>query len=187
MMYKWLRNLHLIVGLFALPMILTYAVSSVQMAHRIRIPQSVTEETLALSAGLAPRAAAQQLMDQRGFSGDFGNAATTPSAVTFAITRVGTRYQVTYNPANGNTHVRTIDTGVWGELNRLHHLNGFGHQNSAMNIWSWLLAVVSVILLTIGATGIYMWFKLHRERAVGIVLLSANLAISLLLLIILRS
>jgi len=39
--------------------------------------------------------------------------------------------------------------------------------------------------LALGATGIFMWFKLN-ERTIGIVLLSANLVVSLGLLITLR-
>jgi hypothetical protein len=31
-----------------------------------------------------------------------------------------------------------------------------------------------------------MWFKLHKERAVGLVLLGANLVVSAVLLIVLR-
>lgn len=187
MIYKLLRNVHLILGLLALPMILTYAVSSVQMAHRIRIDQKVTEEDVALTPGLTPRDAALQLMDRRGYSGDFGDVLTTPAAVAFGINGVGTRYRVTYDFTTGRAHVKTTGIGIWGELNRLHHLHGLNHQSTAMNAWAWALAAVSVILLTIGATGLYMWFKLHKERAIGVVLLSANLVISILLLTLLRS
>ena len=186
MIYKLLRNVHLIVGLLAFPMILIYAVSSVQMAHRIRIGQKVSEEDIALAPGLTPRDAARQLMDRRGFAGDFGDVLTTPAAVNFGINGTGTRYRVTYDFTTGRAHVKATDTGIWGELNRLHHLHGFDHQSAAMNAWGWGLAAVSVILLTIGATGLYMWFKLHRERAIGVALLSANLAISIFLLVVLR-
>ena len=187
MIYKFLRNVHLIVGLLALPMILTYAVSSVQMAHRIRIAQKVSEEDVALAPGLTPRAVARQLMDRGSYAGDFGDVLATPAAVNFGINGVGTRYRINYDFVTGRTHVKATDIGIWGELNRLHHLHGFSHQNPAMNAWAWALAAVSIILLTIGATGLYMWFKLHRERAIGIALLSANLAISIFLLAILRS
>ncbi|HKD07958.1 MAG TPA: PepSY domain-containing protein [Bryobacteraceae bacterium] len=187
MIYKLLRNIHLLAGLFALPALLTYAVSSVQMAHRIRIPQNVTEEDATLAPGLAPRAAALQLMAQQGFSGDLGGVLTTPAQTTFSITRVGSRYQVGYDPGSGRAHVKRTDTGILGELNRLHHLHGLHHENRAMNAWAVMLAAVSLILLTIGVTGIYMWFKLQRERVIGAILLSVNLIISIGLLTFLRS
>ncbi len=187
MIYKLLRNIHLLVGLFALPAILTYAISSVQMAHRIRIPQNVTEEDAGLQPGLAPREAAAQLMAQRGYSGDLSDIVITPAAVTFRITRVGSRYEVRYDSISGLAHVKRTDIGVLGELNRLHHLQGLHHGNAAMNWWAGMLGAVSLILLTIGATGLYMWFKLRRERMIGAILLSANLIISIGLLAALRS
>jgi hypothetical protein len=187
MIYKLLRNVHLLAGLFALPVLLTYAVSSVQMAHRIRIPQNVTEADVMLQPELTPRTAALQLMEEHEYSGDLGDILTTPAAATFNITRVGSRYQVRYDSVSGRAHVKKTDTGVFGELNRLHHLHGLHHQNRAMNWWAAMLASVSLILLTIGATGLYMWFKLHGERLIGAVLLSANLIISIGLLTFLRS
>ena len=187
MIYKFVRNTHLIMGLLALPMILVYALSSVQMAHRIRGAQKVTVENVALSPALTPRAAARQLMDRRGFSGDVGEARTTAGGIAFEIARTGTRYAVTYDPTAGSARVRITDTGVWGELNRLHHLHGFNHGNAAMNAWAWVLALVSIVLLSIGATGLYMWFKLYKERLIGSILLSANLIVSIVLLSWLRS
>jgi len=187
MIYKILRNIHLLVGLFGLPALLTYAISSAQMAHRISIPQNVSEEDVALQPGLAPRSAALQLMAQRGYSGDLNDIFGTPAVATFTITRVGSRYQVSYDSATGQAHVKKTDIGVLGELNRLHHLHGRHHQNRVMNAWSAMLLAVSLILLTIGATGIYMWFKLHRERWIGAILLSANLIVSVGLLTVLRS
>jgi hypothetical protein len=187
MIYKILRNTHLLMGLFALPALLTYAISSAQMAHRVSLPQSVSEEDAALAPGLAPRVAALQLMTQRGYSGDLNDVVTTPAGATFGVTRVGSRYLVSYDSATGGAHVKKTNIGILGELNRLHHLHGRNHQNRVMNAWSAMVAVVSVILLTIGVTGIYMWFKLYRERVIGALLLSANLIISIGLLAALRS
>jgi hypothetical protein len=47
--------------------------------------------------------------------------------------------------------------------------------------------LVSVAFLLIGATGIYLWFKIHTERTIGIILLSVNLVVSLALLTVMRS
>jgi hypothetical protein len=187
MIYKLLRNIHLLVGLFALPALLTYAISSAQMAHGIRLPQNVNEEDVGLPPGLSPRAAGLQLMQRGGYAGDLTNILSTPAGVSFSITRVGSRYQVTYDSTTGRAHVKKTDIGVLGELNRLHHLHGLHHENRVMSAWAAMLTAVSLILLTIGATGLYMWFKLHRERLIGAILLSANLIISIGLLTFLRS
>ena len=54
-MYKLIRNTHLVLGLSGVLFILMYAVSAVQMAHRIRIAPQVSEEDLTLAPGLADR------------------------------------------------------------------------------------------------------------------------------------
>ena len=74
-----------------------------------------------------------------------------------------------------------------GLLNRLHHLNGFEHSNAAMNAWGWILAWISITLILLGATGVYMWFRIHNERRIGSILLAANLCVSIALLILLRT
>ena len=41
-MYRLIRNTHLILGLGSMLFVITYAISSVQMAHRIRaVPQAL--------------------------------------------------------------------------------------------------------------------------------------------------
>jgi len=42
------------------------------------------------------------------------------------------------------------------------------------------------VLLLIGGTGVYLWYKMHSERRLGTVLLTANLLVSIGLLIALR-
>ena len=44
----------------------------------------------------------------------------------------------------------------------------------------------SIGLFALGGTGIFMWFKLYEERTIGVVLLGANLVVSVGLLIALR-
>lgn len=49
------------------------------------------------------------------------------------------------------------------------------------------LAIVSVFLISLGLTGVYLWFRLHNERTIGSILLAANLIVSLVLMVTLRS
>jgi hypothetical protein len=42
-------------------------------------------------------------------------------------------------------------------------------------------------LILLGATGVYMWFRIHNERRIGSVLLALNLCVSVILLILLRT
>jgi hypothetical protein len=185
-MYRLIRNTHLILGLSASLILLVYAVSAVQMAHQFAIRPRVSSENLTLAPGLGARSVSQQLMDEHGYRGDLGEVTSAGQQIRFSITRPGTAYDVTYDPAAGRARIVRRELPFMGLLNRLHHLNGFEHSNAAMNAWGWILAWISMALILLGATGVYMWFRIHNERRIGSVLLAANLSVSIVLLILLR-
>ncbi len=186
-MYRIFRNTHLILGLFLFWMIMMYAVSAVQMAHRIRIEPVVTERDVISTAGLDARPLATELMGKHGLSGEMAAPASLPGGYRFSIVRAGGAAQITYDRASGKTHIRNTDAGVWGVLNRLHHFHGLHNQTGARNAWGWAVLFASVSLFVLGATGLYMWFRLYKERAIGLVFLAANVVVSLGLLIAMRN
>lgn len=185
-MYKLVRNTHLVLGLASLLFLLLYSVSAVQMAHRFRLTPQVSEEDFSAAPGLAARPLADALMRDRGYGGEIGNPQMTPKGFRLTITRPGVQYVVQYDRTTGQAHVRKETRSFMAMLNRLHHQHGLHHEHSTLNAWGWALLLVSLGLLFIGATGIYMWFQLHRERLIGSILLGANLAVSVVLLLALR-
>jgi len=185
-MYRLIRNTHLILGLSASLILLVYAVSAVQMAHGFAINPHISSEDLTLASGLGARSAAQQLMDGRGYRGDLDNITSAEQQIRFSITRPGTAYAVTYYPDSGRTHIERRELPFMGLLNRLHHLNGFEHSSAIMNAWGWILAWISITLILLGATGVYMWFRIYNERRIGSILLGLNLCVSTVLLILVR-
>jgi hypothetical protein len=185
-MYKLIRNTHLVLGLSSLLFLLMYSVSAVQMAHRIRLTPQVSEQDLTLRPGLAARPLADALMREHAYGGELGNPQMTPKGLRLTITRPGTMYVVNYDRATGQAHLRRETRSFMGMLNRLHHQNGLRHADGVLNAWGWALLLVSLGLLAIGATGVYMWFQLHKERRIGSILLGANLIVSVALLLALR-
>src|SRR4051794_15149834 len=181
-MYRLIRNTHLILGMMGVLFILVYAISAVQMAHSIHLTPRTTEEDVAMPPGLAARPLVQAL----GYAGEIGNTQMTPKGFRVTVNRPGTAYAITYDRTTGQTHVRGDTRSFMGMLNRLHHQNGLHHEDGKLNAWGWALALVSLVLLALGGTGVYMWFKLHTERAIGSVLLGLNLIVSLGLLLALR-
>lgn len=185
-MHRLIRNTHLILGMGSVLFVLMYAVSAAQMAHRIRLTPQIVEEEVALAPGLEPRPLADALMRERGYRGELGNAQPNAKGFRVAIGRPGTQYVVTYDRASGVAQVRKETRSVLGMLNRLHHQHGLRHTDGVLNAWGWALLVVSLALIFIGASGVYLWFKMHRERLIGAILLGANVVISLALLVALR-
>jgi hypothetical protein len=185
-MHRLLRDTHLVLGMAGVLFVLTYAVSAVQMAHRIRLTPQVEEEDLTLPPGLAARPLAESLMRQKGYGGEVGPPQVTPAGFRITINRPGTNFAIRYDTATGATHIRRETRSFLGMLNRLHHQNGLRHQDRRLNAWGWALAVVSIGLLLMGATGVYLWFRIHTERTIGAVLLAFNLLVPLALLVLLR-
>ena len=70
MIYKYLRNIHLILGLMLFWVVMMYAVSAVQMAHQIRIVPVITESDVMATPGLDARPLANDLMEKQGLSGE---------------------------------------------------------------------------------------------------------------------
>ena len=188
-MYRYLRNTHLYLGLFCCLCLLMYGVSGVQMAHSAWFPMrpAVTETHAALPPQTTDaRRVARELMDRYGLRGEVDRPRVTPNQLSFNIARPGTVYQIDYSPATGNTRIRDNHAGFMGMLNRIHHAKGFWHDYWVLNAWGAFVAVVSAALFLIGATGIYLWFKLRQERLIGAILLTVSLGYSLTLMVLAR-
>ncbi len=185
-MYKLIRNIHLLLGLSAAFFILVYGVSAVQMAHQFAIRPHISTAEVKLRPGLTGREAAQILMDRYGYRGDLSGSQAAGANLQFTMTRPGGADLVTYAASTGNARVERRELPLLGFLNRLHHLHGTDHTDMAMNAWAWILGWISVTLILLGATGVYMWFRLYNERVIGSILLGVNLCVSIGLLALLR-
>jgi hypothetical protein len=187
--YRWIRNTHLWLGLLAAAFLLMYGVSAVQMSHNawFSLKPTVTEQRLSLAPGTSdPRAVARELMDNHGARGELLQARSTAAGSALRIQRPGTVYEVEYTAATGEARMRTQTVGFMGMLNRIHHVAGLWHEYRLLNVWGFLVGLVSVALLLSGLTGIYLWFRMYDERVAGGILLGASLAYSLTLILLLR-
>ncbi len=101
--------------------------------------------------------------------------------------RPGIVHDVSYDAANGIATVKTSIAGFMGMLNRLHHATGLYHGFPPLNAWGWAVAMVSVALIGLGVTGVWMWWLRRQDRIIGLVLLGANLAFSITVLALIRS
>jgi hypothetical protein len=189
-MYRTLRNTHLLLGLFGLAPLVMYSISALQMAHDTWFPSlrpAVTQRALKLDREIgSARTLATLLMREHGMRGELRNARETSTGYELEIARPGTHFTVAYDRATGEARVKTARGTTLGLLNRLHHLAGFWHGDLALNAWGALVAFISVALIVLGLTGIYLWFTIHSERLAGGILLAATLAFSLTLLVAIR-
>jgi hypothetical protein len=189
-MYRFLRNTHLLLGLFCFLFVLMYGLSALQMAHRrwFDLKPNITESTVQATPGASDaRQVARELMDRQDLWGDIAQIRKTPAGAAFRIQNPGAVYEVEYSAETGAAKVKANSPDFLGMLNRLHHVEGLYHDHILSNLWGVFVGVVSVALIVLGGTGIYLWFKLHKERKIGLVLLVVSLSYSLGLLVLMRA
>jgi hypothetical protein len=189
-LYPVLRTIHLLCGAFALPALLMYGMSAVQMAHNrwFTMKPAVVEADLQLAPGYTDgRLLARDVMARRRITGEITDIQQKSPIWSVRIAVPGTVHEIRYDVTTGLTHARTSRAGVMGMLNRLHHAAGLWHDYVPLRLWAVLVGVVSLAAVGLGATGIWMWWLRRQERTWGVVLLAANLAFSVIVLAMLRS
>jgi hypothetical protein len=190
-MYTIIRNIHLLLASFSLPFLIMYGVSAVQMSHStwFQMKPAVVEREMPLAAGESDaRVVAREIMSrQPAMKGELTNVQASASGLTLRMVVPGTVHEVRYDRASGVARIKTSVAGAMGMLNRLHHWAGFWHEPTSMKAWAVFVGVVSLGLLLLGASGIYMWFTRRPERRIGIALLTVNLIFAITILALLRS
>jgi hypothetical protein len=188
-MYPIIRNVHLFCGALALPALLMYAVSAVQMAHSgwFAMKPTITETAASLQPGLTDgRRVALEVMAALDLSGEIVAIQTESDAITARIVVPGTVHELSYTPSIGAVRLRTSVAGFMGMLNRLHHAGGLWPAYLPLRLWGVFVAIVSAATVGLGATGIWMWWLRRQDRKWGLILLTANLAFSIGILLMIR-
>lgn len=175
-MYQRLRSIHLSTALFSIVFLLAYAISAVEFAHRKWLPlsESSTEESRKLPAGITDaRVLARQ------WRGELESVENSPGFLKFRVmTALGSSHNVTYSIATGDTQVKTTINSFLKTLAFIHVSHG---------VWAVVAALVSLALLTLGITGLYLWFKNLSSRTIGSLLLLVGVAIAGGLIVSMRS
>lgn len=190
-MYRWFRNTHLVAGLLAVPLLLMYGLSAVQMSHAgwFSLTPTLTETTLTIASSPVNdgRALARILMDQNQVRGEIRQVKATDSGFQLQIEHPGTVYRVDYSSQTHQAVIRTSVAPFMGMLNRIHHLAGLHNASFVLDVWGGWVVAASLCLFLLGLTGIYMWFCLYKERLIGSILLAVSLGYSLALILMIRA
>jgi hypothetical protein len=182
MRYGTLRTVHLLCALVSLPWLLMYAVSAVQMAHpkwfNTRAAQSTS--TLNLPANLTT---AEDVARQAHLRGDIRGKFPKFRVLTPAMA-----HEVSYTPGTGLTTIANSRAQVpLGMLNRLHHSAGLWPNYGPLKLWGAAVGFVSLAVVGLAITGIWMWWSRRQDRVVGAILIGTNLVFAMAVLILIRS
>jgi len=177
-MIRWWRNLHLLVGLAVTPFALMYGVSALQMAHPDWIPAASTETRRSVVVSLSgddPAAWAATVREQAGLRGALSSVRRTSEGVEFRVVRPGTTAEVRLDPVAGRAEVSERVAGFAGLLTATHHLSGW-HAHLPTALLALTLTGVSVGMVVLGISGLFLGYKLLAERRMGWIVLLLGLA-----------
>jgi hypothetical protein len=187
--YRNIRIIHLIAGLLTAPLLFMYALSAIQMGHRswFNLKPMLRVERIAAGDGCQnPRALAASLMRSHGWRGELTGVRSTASGCSFEVNSLGTTRAVQCDASTGSLQIRISQLPAIGLLNRMHHAAGLWHPSAAMRLWAVVVALASIACAALAATGVWLWLLRKRERRLGLILVTANLLFSIVLLFLLR-
>ncbi len=189
-LYRLLRDTHLLLGLFSFFFVLVYGVSSVKLSHPTWFAGKPSVEKLTSpiteAGGEGPRTVARELMEQHGMRGELRIIRETAAGFRLRISRAEHNYDVDYNRETGEAAVKATTRAPGTTMVALHIAAGLWPEWSGWNVWGAMAGFISLGLILLGLTGIYLWFKIHKERKIGLVLLALNLGYSLTLMVLMR-
>jgi len=188
-LYVWTRDLHLYIGLFVSPFLLTFAVSVFFLNHarpRVSAPSSTSAEVRSVrvpagieaAQGLERVQLAGEVISQLGLSGEinFIRAVPKESRLVIPVVKPGVEAVVDLHVKEGTAKVSVRKTTFWESLSYLHRSPG--PHNAAIcgnwvwtRAWQWLADATVYLVMFLSLSGIYLWAMLRAERTVGFILM----------------
>lgn len=190
MLYRWLRDLHLYLGLFISPFVLLFALSVFYLNHAKLIPgerPAHTYSDLAIPEGfdrlkgIEAIEQAKTLLPQVGVTGEIGFLRYNPGEhrLTFPVSKAGSEATVDVDLDARTAVVKRRAMSVFESLSYLHKMPG--PHNVAIRgnwigtrIWRIFADTTIYLLLFISLSGIYLWWAIRAERRAGLALLAAG-------------
>jgi hypothetical protein len=184
------RRLHLYLGLFLMPWLLMYGVSSFILIHQawFRAEQEPPWETLfekecrrPLEADADLRSVAQDILKDHGLEGAFW--ADKPNADTLRITRFSFWGSTRLTYSIREARVRAEHQRVRGPqaVVRMHFRGGYGQPTFWDKFWGFMVDLACAAIVIWVASGVVMWWRLRRLRAWGALTLGGGILTFLLL------
>ncbi len=187
------RRTHLYLGMFLLPWMLMYGVSTVLFNHGPTFRQFRPTEpawtqlwekeyALELPAGNDRlRETARRVLDDHGLQGAFGAQRQGPRLV-INVPNFRQPVRLTYDPAQKQLRAEER-TFSWVEvLIRLHQRVGYGQGDFLYKVWGVLVDLFCVGTLAWIGTGLYLWWRLPVARTWGWIALGGGVTTLLILL-----
>jgi hypothetical protein len=191
--YRLVRDLHLYTGLFISPFVLVFAISVFFLVHSW-LPRIVSETSISRVVSALPLPgdleklsgrplidALKPALEKAGVRGEVGfvRHMVKEEKLIVPVMIPGRETTVSISLATREATIVTRERGLADALVTLHKSPGQHGPDIRMNwfymrAWRWLADATVYLILFISVSGIYLWYVLRAERAVGLILLLAG-------------
>jgi hypothetical protein len=191
--YRIIRDLHLYLGLFISPLVLVFAISVFFLVHswwprfgpvistKRLVPALSLPEGLQKLSGRPLIEALKPVLEKAGVRGEVGFVRHLVKEETLVIPVIipGREMTVSLSLGSGEATIESRETGLADALVTLHKSPGQHGPDIRMNwfymkVWRWMADTTVYLILFISFSGIYLWYVLRTERAVGVILICAG-------------
>ena len=147
--------------------------------------ETVTERAIVAPAATEDAAIAASLMRQLALVGEIGETRRHADGARFdlQVLRPGRTVRVEARLDSARARVTEIRVNAWGVLDALHHFTGVRMDEPARTrdwaltrVWSLAMDALSLGLVALVVSGVYLWWRRGERRAGGVVALVAGVA-----------
>jgi hypothetical protein len=190
---RWIRDLHLYLGLFVSPFVLVFATSVFFLVHNwlpkaLEGPagtRSVSDlplpENLAQLSGRERIDALKPALERAQVYGEVGwiQHLAKENRLVIPVTVPGRLATVTIDVVRREATIREQTTGLADALVLLHkspgpHLAAIRMNWPWMRLWFWVADATVYLVLFITVSGVYLWYLVRAQRRIGMVLMAAG-------------
>lgn len=186
------RKLHNYLGLYFLLFLWLFAGSGLVLNHsKWGVAQfwkarheSTVERAIRPPAPGGDVATARDLMGQLAIVGEIGEIKRDAAGrFDFQVVKPGRVYRVEARPDSARARVTTIRLDAWGALDAMHKFTGVSLDDpsrardwAVTRLWSVAMDALSLGLVALVASGLYLWLRFPDKRRAGLVALAAGVA-----------
>jgi hypothetical protein len=177
-----IRRLHLYAGLFLLPWVVMFGVSSIPLNHNTaQDPVTWTQvaehrfDASLPAPGENLRPLGRAMMTAAGVAGGYFVNRANPRQVNVNHPDFLTPVRIIYYADQNRLTVEHRDFSVRQFITGLHFRGGYDMDGFGDTVWAVFVDVVSIALILWIATGIYMWWTLPSTRRWGWLALGSGL------------
>jgi hypothetical protein len=179
---QFVRRAHLYTGLFLLPWVIMFGVSTIPINHHTPEPVEWTgigEHTFDAAVPESAenlRPLGRQMMDVAGIDGGYWIYRVNPDQVQVGHPDFMSPVRMNYFPQEKRLVVERRPFSLRPFLSGLHTRGGYDMDGVWDSVWAVFVDVVSVALILWIASGVYMWWGLPSTRRWGWIALGAGAA-----------